>query len=574
MFASRNKSVAPAAFTETPTAGPSAAEMAELKAIKARSELLDRCCGVGLWQAVLHNADAFHPQSSWTWSPEFRRLIGYSSESDFPNVCQSWSDKLHPDDAAPTFAAFGAHLKDRTGNARYDVTYRLMTRSGGYRWFRATGGCLHAPDGVTILTCGSLSDIHQQKIVELNAEEVAAHDKIAITALAEGLQALRDGNLAFRITAPFQPKSESLKTSFNASLEGLGKSMLAIKAAALDVTHGVQEISYGNADLSQRTELQASSLEQTASSMERMTSTVRQSADNSGQANQLAVAARGQADKGGVVVANAVKAMSEITLASKKIADISGVVEEIAFQTNLLALNAAVEAARAGDQGRGFAVVASEVRSLAGRSATAAKEIKGLIRDSLQKVEEGSALVFESGQTLEQIVNSVKKVGDIIAELAAGGEEQASGIDTVNKAVAKLDEVTQQNAALVEEATAASQSLAEQSQTMISLLDKYELGEEGRATRSTPAASPVSAAGGQTERRAGTRPWSKTALKPAAKTVPAPARKAITAPARKAMAAPVRKAMMGAPVRKAASAPKAAASAPAAGGSESDWQEF
>src|SRR5690349_22179454 len=193
-----------------------------------------------------------------------------------------------------------------------------------------------------------------------------------------------------------------------------------------------------------------------------MTSTDQQTADNAGQANQLAMAARQQAEKGGAVVSNAVTAMGAINQASKKIADIIGVIDEIAFQTNLLALNAAVEAARAGEQGRGFAVVATEVRNLAGRSATAAKEIKALIQDSVDKVREGSNLVTQSGATREQIVGAVKKVNDIVAEIAAASREQSTGIEQVNKAVSQMDEGTQQNAALVEQTSAASQSMADQ----------------------------------------------------------------------------------------------------------------
>jgi methyl-accepting chemotaxis protein len=451
----------------------------ELNAVRERSELLDGACGIGLWQAVLHNADALDPKSEWTWSPEFRRLLGYSSEADFPNVCQSWSDKLHPEDVAPTFAAFGAHLKDKTGTVRYDVSYRLMTRSGGYRWYRATGGCRHSADGRTIRTCGSLSDIHDQKIMSLNAERSAAEDKATTNALGAGLKALANGDLSFRITADFPERYQALKVSFNESTASLARAMQGFKDAAADVTHGAGEIEQGNQNLSERTELQASSLEETASSMEEMTTTVRQNAGNASQANQLALAARGQADTGVAVVANAIKAMNEINESSKKIGDIIGVVEELAFQTNLLALNAAVEAARAGDQGRGFSVVAGEVRNLAGRSATAAREIKGLIRDSMHKVEEGSALVSESGQTLEHIVTSVKKAGEIIAELAARSQEQLSGIEQVNRAVVQLDQMTQQNAALAEEASAASKSMASRSQAMSEMLERYQLGEQG-----------------------------------------------------------------------------------------------
>src|ERR1700758_3726128 len=225
--------------------------------------------------------------------------------------------------------------------------------------------------------------------------------------------------------------------------------------------------------------------------MEEMTSTVKQNADNAGQANQLATAARDQAEEGGAAGGRAVSAMTEINESSKKIADIIGVIDEIAFQTNLLALNAAVEAARAGEQGRGFAVVATEVRSLAGRSATAAKEIKDLIQDSVRKVEDGSALVTQSGQTLDKIVASVKKVTGIVSEIAAASREQSSGIEQVNRAVMQMDELTQQNAALVEQATAASQAMAEQVRGLNQMLDRYRVKEmiESAKSFSAPATS-------------------------------------------------------------------------------------
>lgn len=229
------------------------------------------------------------------------------------------------------------------------------------------------------------------------------------------------------------------------------------------------EIASGNAELSQRTEEQASSLEETASSMEEMTSAVRQNADNARQASQLAASAREQAEKGGAVVGKAVDAMAEINSSSRRIADIISVIDEIAFQTNLLALNAAVEAARAGEQGRGFAVVAGEVRNLAGRSAESAKEIKGLIQESVGKVQQGSELVDQSGKMLHEIVDGVRKVTDIIAEMAASSQEQATGIEQVNKAVMQMDEMTQQNAALVEEAAAASQAMEEKTRLLSGL---------------------------------------------------------------------------------------------------------
>jgi methyl-accepting chemotaxis protein len=258
-----------------------------------------------------------------------------------------------------------------------------------------------------------------------------------------------------------------------------------------------------------------------------MTTTVKQNADNAGQANQLALAARDQAEQGGMVVGKAVQAMSGINDSARKIADIIGVIDEIAFQTNLLALNAAVEAARAGEQGRGFAVVASEVRNLAGRSATAAKEIKDLIQDSVKKVSDGSLLVTQSGQTLEQIVTSVKKVSDIVAEIAAASREQSLGIEQVGRAVMQMDELTQQNAALVEQATAASQGMTTEAGGLNEMMARYDFtgvanGSNGThyatlhasatsdtkgtdaATDKKPATTSSSA---RAERRKATRPW-------------------------------------------------------------------
>ena len=282
---------------------------------------------------------------------------------------------------------------------------------------------------------------------------------------------------------------EVLGRGLNELLDNVSAIIRSIAAAANEVRRGAEEISAGNANLAQRTEEQSSSLEETASSMEEMTSTVRQNADNAARANQLAMAARDQAEKGGTVVFRAVKAMSEIHDASKRIADIIGVIDDIAFQTNLLALNAAVEAARAGEQGRGFAVVASEVRNLASRSAAAAKEIKELIQDSVRKVDEGAELVTQSGQTLEQIVTSIKKVADIVAEIAAACREQSAGIEQVNKAVMQLDELTQQNAALVEQASAASAAMADQARALDATMSRYRVSGSPPAVSRRPAAS-------------------------------------------------------------------------------------
>ncbi len=344
------------------------------------------------------------------------------------------------------------------------------------------------------------------------------------------VQSAIDGDLTKRIseegkTGHFQ----ALAKTVNALIENMMGVVRDLAHTSREVQGGAEEISNGNSNLSQRTEEQASSLEETASSMEEMTATVKQNADNAAQANQLAAAARTQAEKGGAVVSQAVSAMQDINTASRKIADIIGVIDEIAFQTNLLALNAAVEAARAGEQGRGFAVVATEVRTLASRSAGAAKEIKALINDSVTKVADGSKLVDQSGQMLVEIVGSVKKVSDIVAEIAAASAEQSAGIEQVNKAVVSMDETTQQNAALVEEAAAAAESLMDQARALGEAMAKFDVGSgaslaPAKALRQAPpAANRQRGENPPAERRAAGRPWSGSAptavgKKPAAAT--------------------------------------------------------
>jgi len=263
----------------------------------------------------------------------------------------------------------------------------------------------------------------------------------------------------------------------NAKLIGVLKDVHA-SIGSVDIS--ASEIASGNADLSSRTEEQASSLEETASSMEELTSTVKQNAENARQANQMAAGASEVAVKGGQVVGQVVQTMSSINDSSKKIADIIGVIDGIAFQTNILALNAAVEAARAGEQGRGFAVVATEVRTLAQRSAAAAKEIKELISDSVGKVEDGTKLVDEAGKTMDEIVSAVRRVTDIMAEIAAASQEQSSGIEQVNQAISQMDEVTQQNAALVEEVAAAAESLGAQTVVVGDAMAAFKLTQGGQ----------------------------------------------------------------------------------------------
>jgi len=293
------------------------------------------------------------------------------------------------------------------------------------------------------------------------------------------------GHLDNRIDSRRQDETGQLLTALKAMNEKLLQVVDEVRTGSETVSTAANEIAHGNDDLSQRTQRQASTLEETAASMEEMSATVNQNADNARKARELAASTRDQAEQGGHVVTEAVAAMREINASSKRIAEIIGVIDEIAFQTNLLALNAAVEAARAGEQGRGFAVVASEVRALAQRSADAAKEIKTLIHDSDDRVRNGSALVDQSGQALLQIVESVRVVTGIVTEIAAASQEQADGIAQVNKAVIQLDELTQHNAALVEEASAASRTMEEQAHGLVRSIAFFK-NDSGQSDAATP----------------------------------------------------------------------------------------
>ena len=285
------------------------------------------------------------------------------------------------------------------------------------------------------------------------------------------------GDLTTDIRAESRDEVGDLLDALSSMSTNLRKTVTEVRAGTENIVTASRQISTGNMDLSSRTEQQAGSLEETASSMEELTSTVRQNADNAREANVLAKNASQIAAHGGEVVSQVVSTMASINASSKKIGDIIAVIDGIAFQTNILALNAAVEAARAGEQGRGFAVVASEVRNLAQRSAAAAKEIRGLISDSVQKVDAGERLVGEAGATMQEIVQGIGRVTDIMAEIASASAEQSTGIEQVNEAITQMDGMTQQNAALVEEAAAASASLQEQATTLAQLVSVFNLGQ-------------------------------------------------------------------------------------------------
>jgi methyl-accepting chemotaxis protein len=301
---------------------------------------------------------------------------------------------------------------------------------------------------------------------------------VPLSEALEVAELVASGDLSTKVAVVGKDEVSSLLYALKIMNDNLASTVGQVRIGTETITIASREIASGNADLSNRTESQASSLEETASSMEELTSTVRQNADNARQANQLVVSATGVAVKGGEVVAQVVTTMGSIKDSSRKIVDIISVIDGIAFQTNILALNAAVEAARAGEQGRGFAVVAAEVRNLAQRSANAAKEIKMLIGDSVDKVDHGSRLVEEAGTTMGEIVNSVQHVADIMSEITAASQEQSEGIEQVNVAITQMDAMTQQNAALVEQAAAAAESMEQQALALVQAVSVFKLADQ------------------------------------------------------------------------------------------------
>jgi methyl-accepting chemotaxis protein len=347
-------------------------------------------------------------------------------------------------------------------------------------------------------------DTTRQLVIALSALAVAIGAAVAwrlarsitqpMRRVIEAARSIANGDLATPVTVDRHDEIGELQQAMHGMHGNLHAMVSGIRQSTEGITTSSTEVAMGAQDLSVRTEQTASNLQSTASSMEELTATVRQSADAAAQANQLVGSATQVAQRGGSVVADVVTTMDQINTSSKKIADIIGVIDGIAFQTNILALNAAVEAARAGEQGRGFAVVAGEVRNLAGRSADAAREIKTLIGASVERVESGTRLVQDAGTTMNEIVHSVQRVSDIIGEISAATSEQSSGISQVNGAVAQLDQMTQQNAALVEESAAAAESLKDQATRLSSVVSRFQLSAQDAANTSPVAAAKASPA--------------------------------------------------------------------------------
>ncbi|RBH38901.1 methyl-accepting chemotaxis protein, partial [Xanthomonas oryzae pv. oryzae] len=383
-------------------------------------------------------------------------------------------------DEAGAHMGFVCEWRDRTAEARVEIDVADVVRSAA------------AGDLSKRIDSAGKQGFFLQLAQQLNA--LLDANAVSIAEVSRLLGALADGDLSARMQGDFHGVFATMRHDANTTTEQLAQVIGRIQQAAGSIHTASSKIAAGNNDLSQRTEQQAANLEETAASMEELTSTVKQNAESARQANQLAIGAAGVASQGGAVVAQVVTTMSGIEVSSKKIAEIISVIDGIAFQTNILALNAAVEAARAGEQGRGFAVVASEVRTLAQRSAGAAKEIKYLIDDSVSKVTEGSQLVHQAGTTMAEIVASVQRVTDIMGEIAAASQEQSSGIEQVNLTITQMDDATQQNAALVEEATAAARSMEAQAQQLTEAVALFRLSAELEAvTRATPVVRQIAA---------------------------------------------------------------------------------
>ncbi|KVD04161.1 methyl-accepting chemotaxis protein [Burkholderia ubonensis] len=529
---------------------PSAVNLGLAEMYAARERLaLDRAAllaGTPEAAAAVERSRAMRAQSDAWW----QKYLALPRDGEEDKLAQDVAAKRQAlqrecDGFAGVVAA-NEHDRIADGAKQLQVRYNDLTVSGeALRNFQFTAG--QAAFERAESTYATLRIV---SIVALVAGLVAALASYVTLSRAIGrpladalahFDAIAAGDLRRRIVVTRRDEMGQLLEGLGKMQVGLVETVSTVRGGSESIATAAKQIAAGNIDLSSRTEEQASALQETASSMEQLTGTVKQNADNARQASALAANASEIANKGNVVVGQVVGTMGEINQSSAKIADIIAIIEGIAFQTNILALNAAVEAARAGEEGRGFAVVAGEVRSLAQRSSAAAKEIKTLIDASVERIRSGSALVDEAGRTMTEVIGAVQRVTDIMGEIAAASEEQSGGIDQVARAVTQMDEVTQQNAALVEEAAAAAQSLDEQAARLRETVAVFQL-DDGAAQRRT--------------------------------TVPAVARRVTPAPAaRDNHDAPAPRAAVAPPARRAAPAPSPAAPAPVAAGND-DWETF
>jgi methyl-accepting chemotaxis protein len=412
-----------------------------------------------------------------TANTNFLKTLGYTLEEVRG---KHHSMFVEPDFArSPDYQAFWRTLN---GGEFLAAKYKRIAKGGGEIWIQASYNPVIGRDGKPFKVIKFATDVTEVERERMQNEaeraRTQAEQEEVVSNLAAALSTLASGNLTTRIEAEFNGRYAQLKQDFNATVETLQETVRGISTATEGIRSGTGEVSQAADDLSKRTEQQAASLEETAAALDEITATVRKTADGANHAREVVTNAKADAERSGEVVGGAVQAMAEIDKSSKQISNIIGVIDEIAFQTNLLALNAGVEAARAGEAGKGFAVVASEVRSLAQRSADAAKEIKTLIQASSTQVASGVDLVGQAGKALGRIAQQVADINAIVADIAASAKEQATGLAEVNTAVNQMDQVTQQNAAMVEQSTAASHSLAHEAEELGRLVSRFDVGSD------------------------------------------------------------------------------------------------
>ena len=458
-----------------------------------------------------------------------QNMAGKIKDGDGNDLIMSLADALK---ASPDGKTFLEDKFPKPGAKTLSPKLQYVMKVDGWNWMVGSGLYIDDIDSlvmrrvaddlivlvIALIVVGSLGSIVARSVLrQVGGEPSLAHE--AITHVAQG---------RLDVILPASVPPGSVMGGLRQMIESLRHLVSEVHESVHHISSASGEIAAGNADLSSRTEQQAASLEETAASMEELASTVKQNAENARQANQLAASASEVAVRGGSAVSEVVDTMQAISASSNKISEIVSVIDGIAFQTNILALNAAVEAARAGEQGKGFAVVAGEVRTLAQRSAQAAKEIKLLIEDSVSKVTVGSGQVERAGTTMQEIVASVKRVTDIMGEISAASEEQSSGIDQVNLAVTQMDETTQQNAALVEQAAAAAGSLRDQTQHLTQVVSMFKLGNTQTAVQAAPAAPAIQAAAAAPVPASATSAKARPASPPPALPRPQPRPKATT----------------------------------------------
>ncbi|WP_339348526.1 PAS domain-containing methyl-accepting chemotaxis protein [uncultured Sphingomonas sp.] len=440
-------------------------------------DMLASSCGVGLWDAIFHEGDSLHPEAIWIWSAEFRRLLGFETEADFPNVAQSWSDRLHPDDAERSFAIFGAAA---ASGSRFDMTYRLKMKNGTYRWFHATGSILLDKNGRGRRACGSLVDIHEARLLQHEQQR-------SVEQIVEITKRLAAGDLTASLGDDFPESMTTLKTSLNTALYNLREMIGSVSDSAIVINTGSNQIAQASEDFARRTESNAASLEETAAALAQMDGRLKASAVAAGRTVECADQAGTTVGAGRAVADEAVQAMERVSGSAKGIDNVIEGMDKIAFQTRVLAMNAAVEAGRAGDAGRGFAVVADLVSALAMRAEEEAKRARDQLTVTQAEIITAVHAVTEVDGALAAISGDVAQVHELLSTMAADNQAQSAAITQISSAIGTMDQSTQQNAAMVEETSAAARNLASEVGSLAEQTGRFKVGNDGR---SAPARRP------------------------------------------------------------------------------------